>query len=457
MLIIETPPNYEPERQYIIDLLVGRFLGLEYRILIKDRDNVRVHSDDGKELKIADVLFQTTYEKWLTSESLPKQPLDLWDAGQTSFEIDLTDCRVPILFGASCAGTSSGNYTNREEAFIPIDVFGSAFFMLTRYEEITIKERDRHHRFPAAASLAYQEGFLNRPIVNEYLEILWSFIKNLWPGMKRKARSFTTFPTHDVDHPFEILFSPFSKLIMQMGSDLAKRHDIGSAINRAAKWFKVKNGKSTDPADTFQWLADLSNENGCKSAFYFKAGYQASANDPCYPIHHPLIRERIDIIREMGHEIGFHPGYHTAENREKWFEEWALLLKAVPENVVQGGRQHYLRFSVPLTWRFWDEAGLRYDSSLLFADHVGFRCGICYSYRVFDVLDRKALRIEERPLLLMDNTLLKYMLFSHEEAYSYCQELKGYVKQFQGDFTFLWHNNNLADPNNIAIYKSLFT
>ena len=60
---------------------------------------------------------------------------------------------------------------------VPLDIFGSAFFMLTRYEEMVITERDTHGRFPARASIAYREGLLERPIVDEYLELLWAAIQ----------------------------------------------------------------------------------------------------------------------------------------------------------------------------------------------------------------------------------------------------------------------------------------
>ena len=40
------------------------------------------------------------------------------------------------------------------------DLFGSAMFMLSRYEEIARPEPDRHERFPATASLAYRDPHL---------------------------------------------------------------------------------------------------------------------------------------------------------------------------------------------------------------------------------------------------------------------------------------------------------
>ena len=45
--------------------------------------------------------------------------------------------------------------------------------MLTRYEELVVPDRGAHDRFPAAASVAVREGFLEIPIVDAYVELLW--------------------------------------------------------------------------------------------------------------------------------------------------------------------------------------------------------------------------------------------------------------------------------------------
>ena len=53
--------------------------------------------------------------------------------------------------------------------------------MLSRYEEAVLLDRDDHDRFPATASIAYKTGFLDRPIIDEYVEILWVAMKRVWP------------------------------------------------------------------------------------------------------------------------------------------------------------------------------------------------------------------------------------------------------------------------------------
>ena len=57
--------------------------------------------------------------------------------------------------------------------------------MLSRYEEYVDSSRDVHDRFPAKASLAYKEGFLDQPIINEYIELLFACMLCLWPNIKR--------------------------------------------------------------------------------------------------------------------------------------------------------------------------------------------------------------------------------------------------------------------------------
>jgi hypothetical protein len=48
---------------------------------------------------------------------------------------------IPILYG------SPGIVKNNNHLHLNLDIFGSAFFMLTRYEELVIKDRDQHDRF----------------------------------------------------------------------------------------------------------------------------------------------------------------------------------------------------------------------------------------------------------------------------------------------------------------------
>jgi hypothetical protein len=121
---------------------------------------------------------------------------------------------------------------------------------------------------------------------------------------------------------------------------------------------------------------------------------------------------------------------------------------------IDGGRQHYLRVSMPETLEAQEAAGLRYDSSLGYADAAGFRCGTCYEFPVYSLHAGRTLAIRERPLIAMDATFSGYMRLSPEVAASELAKLKQTCRRFDGDFVLLWHNTHLGDPEMLAVYRA---
>jgi hypothetical protein len=128
----------------------------------------------------------------------------------------------------------------------------------------------------------------------------------------------------------------------------------------------------------------------------------------------------------------------------------------LPDISVHGGRQHYLRFKVPDTWNFWNEAGLAYDATLTYPERPGFRCGVCYPYSAFDLHSSKRLKVQEKPTILMECSLLDvpYMgLGPGEEAFNMIDDLKEKCRKFNGEFVFLWHNNRFLDEKEIELFQ----
>ncbi|MFC2042988.1 DUF7033 domain-containing protein [Chloroflexota bacterium] len=93
---------------------------------------------------------------------------------------------IPILFWGNDCDSSSKFAEVRSDGrlVINVDIIASAFFMLTRLEEPASSIQDDHGRFPASASLAFKQNFLERPIVDEYGLILREWLKVAFPGWK---------------------------------------------------------------------------------------------------------------------------------------------------------------------------------------------------------------------------------------------------------------------------------
>ena len=459
-LLIKHPPTYENERLYAFHVILKEFLGLDYRSVAEERQDVLITMNDteGRELLVSDVLFQTPTDKWIKDDSLPIQPLETFDLSQVPVDIACVNHIIPIIYGSRL---DSGNYIDVQDSKVKLglDIFGSAFFMLTRYEEVVKSVKDEHERFPARASLAYREGFLMRPIVNEYLEILWWFIKKLWPGLERKKRSYRVCLSHDVDWPLSVAGNNPLRVLKTAAGDVLKRKDVQLSMRRLMSLAKVCTGNiDADISNTFDFVMDASERNGLRSAFYFIADHTAGRIDGIYRLEDPWIRKLMKKICGRGHEIGLHASYNSFRSMDQVKREFERLISVAEEEGicqdVWGGRQHYLRWEAPTTWRAWEEAGLDYDSTLTFADHVGFRCGVCFEYPVYDILQRKPLALRERPLIVMEGSMLggQYMRLSHEKSLPLIQKLAETCKMFSGDFTLLWHNSSLISWKDRELY-----
>ncbi|GAU07618.1 polysaccharide deacetylase family protein [Desulfoplanes formicivorans] len=455
MITIFSSPTCQPEREYICHVLFKEFLGLEYRITFSDQHFWTIQESNGYALILPDHLFQVPQNKWLTPDSLPSQPLQIWDTSAAGIHCPLVSPKIPIIYG-DLEFPSKFPFLNpkpEKHYILPIDILGSAFFMLTRYEEVVKTDRDEHGRFPATASLAFQEGFLDRPIVNEYLEILWFYLKKITKNEKRKTKKFAVIPTHDVDVPYRYRFVPPWKIAKTLAGDLVKRKSPRLFCENV--WNIVTSKK--DPYDNFDLIMDISERAGLASSFYFMAGGKTRFDSP-YPLDHPALQDIIQSIHDRGHHVGFHPSYAAGLDKRIWKEEMSTLRRAAGDIPLVGGREHYLRFKTPETWRYWAESEMPYDSTLSFADMAGFRCGVCYPFPVFDVEKRQLLDLMERPLIMMECTVIdeRYMnLGATEAAEKYMQVLKERCMIFNGEYVVLWHNTRFVDDEEIGLYKEL--
>ncbi len=457
MLIVDYPTACAPEIEYVLGVILGDFLGIPFTLRGTDNPFIRISYGD-REMILHAPFFEALAAGDHQVPVRPDQPLKIWDAERFRGDIILTDKNVPVLFGEPAIRVEN------DRIEVGIDLFGSAFFMLTRYEESIKIERDRHERFPATASLAFQESFLERPIVDEYVEILWACMKVLWPGLDRKKRSFQVCVSADVDRPYSCATKNPANQIRQIGADLILRRDPLRAGRNMLNYVRARDSGYDYRFDPFypcfNWMMDVNEAAGNRIAFYFLADPTRNKNNGCYGLEEPAIRSLLRRIYERGHETGLHGGFNTCRNaRQLKLELDHLLAALAEENIKQGntgGRQHYLRWDTMTTPQAYEAAGLTYDSSLSYADHAGFRSGTCHEYPLFDLNERRQLKLRERPLIVMEDSVISYMKLGHTEAaLDYMRGLKETCRLFDGDFTLLWHNSSFRFSKDREFYHEL--
>jgi len=463
VLTLYCPDFMMPERDYAARVIFEEFLGLKYCLIRHDDDHWRLtDSEEKRSLIMPDVFFAKAREYWLGLESLPKQPLPTWNVASDLSDLVLVKPDLPIIAGVTHLDGAWFFRSADNTILLGIDVIGSAFFMLSRYEEVVKPDRDEHDRFPALASLAYQESFLDRPIVDEYVELLWVVMKRLWPTLERRRHEYCLTLTHDVDDPFGVKGQTWGRIIRRLGRDLIRLRDPALAVRHMRSLLiSGEAGDNLDPNNNFDWIMDQSEGYGLRSKFYFMVGDTNKEYDDGYDIFASRLQRLLRRIHERGHIIGLHPSYDTLDRPNLLLTEVEKLRQALEkagvDQIVQSGRQHYLRWRADRTWADWENAGLKEDSSVGFAEHAGFRTGTCRAYPVWSLADSKPLKLIEKSLVIMERSLLseQYMNLSLEQAGFVITRLVSAVKLFKGNMVVLWHNDHFLDPVATCLYYNL--
>ncbi len=450
--LIRVPASYEPERRYAAEVLFDTFLGLRAEILVESRSDTLISSTDSKAtLSVADGLFALPQQQWLTPESVPVDAVDQWQPGEDNLAARLVDERIPVLFGNQRAG-SRFHLDPDGHAKLDLDVFGTVFFYLSRYEEATSAELDYVERYPFEASIDYRAKTIERPLVNEYAELLFVAMLRIWPDIKRRSRAPRLLLSHDVDLPFRHAFTSAGRMLLSCGADCLRRGDPAAAFRRVAEWVRTKGGnRQADPANTFDAIMQESERLGVQSEFNFICARTHPTMDCNYDLEHPWITDLMLDINRRGHRVGLHGSFNSTLDSSRLSHEFAVLRDVCARLGIDqeqwGARQHWLRWRTPETFTYLEAAGVDYDSTLTYEQSAGFRCGTCYEYPVFDLAGRQRLKLRERPLIVMDCSITEAMgLGMGDRAKAAIQKLKERCFMFNGDFTLLWHNSRLSPP-----------
>lgn len=450
MLRLIVPDDWQPERRWVADVVLGQFLGLPHEIAFAPAGPVRIQAA-GRTLVLADAFFG--------GERQPAGEGPSWNVAAGGLDARLCEPEVPVLSGApGFARDADGN------AVLSLDVFGAAFFMLARYEESVSAERDQHERFPARLSLAVRRDFLRRPIIDEYVEILWAAMRAVWPGLARKRRSARTLVSCDVDLPFDPACASLARLGKRLLGCAWRERSPGALLAAAGNYLAVRRGRQErDPYwHALSWMMDANERAGRQLTFNFIPLPTDGAMDNAPPVHDQRVRGLLRTIHARGHLIGIHPGYNTYRHPDAFALSVATLRRVLEQEGIRqdelGGRQHYLRWDAAATPPLWAEHGLSYDSSLSYPTQAGFRAGTCHEYTMFDLAGRRPLTTKQRPLVVMENAVIDAVnmgLGHGEEALAAMQDYKRLCHHLDGDFTLLWHNSSFAGDADRAHYRAL--
>ncbi len=319
---------------------------------------------------------------------------------------------------------------------VPFDLFAASFYLLSRYEEYLPHVKDEFDRYPAVESLAYQNKFLDKPIVDIWAYKLKKILLEKFPDCEFEKREFKFISTIDVDIAYNFKYKGIIRLIGGTINDLF-RFQIQNIIEKYLVIFNFKR----DPFDIYKRIIRLKEKYKVKTIFFFLLSEyttydkNVSVNNREYKL---LIKDIADYAK-----VGLHPSYFTMKNELKLKKEKKRLEDIVNFPVTKT-RQHYLRIELPETYQYLVDLEFKEDYTMGYAQHYGFRAGTCTPFYFYDLDFEIQTPLKIMPFAVMDGTLKDYLNLSTKRSFDVIYKLADEVKKVNGTFITVFHNESVS-------------
>ena len=268
-------------------------------------------------------------------------------------------------------------FTAGSKSSIPYDIFAASFFLVTRYEEYLPHVKDTHGRFTAEQSLAFNNKFLEKPVVDIWAYKFLKKLKEKFPDIEVTEKQFRFISTIDVDNAYAYKHKSLVRTIGGFLKDLSK-FKIFNIWDR----FSVLVNLKKDPYETFSKLISFKEKYDVRTIFFFLiADYttfdtNVSASKSKFRL---LIKSMVDYAR-----VGLHPSYFTM-NDSALLKKEKDRLEGITNMPMIRSRQHFLRFNLPKTYQNLIDLEITEDYSMGYASHAGFRASTCTPFYFYDL------------------------------------------------------------------------
>jgi hypothetical protein len=324
------------------------------------------------------------------------------------------------------------------------DWLGEIFEWLSCSYERSAAGRDSLGRIPYSSSIFGERNLSPR---KPFATMLMSCLENELRGANGvqalpKAASplqgieHIVICSHDIDFHYTNKRSALVRLTKNLGIACRPYRSWSFAVSNSRMILDVLSGKRVG-----DYLPALYSE-GAKSNFQstlFAVPRQLHRRDPNYDISE--IAPRLREAQLSGFSVGLHASYKSIVEGKTLAPETAALQQALGRKTV-GNRQHWLRFdSHENLFQAVDRAKIAFDSSLGFANRVGFRNGASFAFPPYNFQDEKPYEFLEIPLAIMDGSLEATTRDSKENPQAVADEVLNASRRWSwGGISVLWHN-----------------
>ena len=436
-LDLYAPSAYHRRLTYVLDTLLADS-GLGYRL----------HSSPERLAQAPEGSLRLSYG--YLQEGLPFLPRheQALRAGYLDFELppEGEHLSLPCLY-----------WQPENGALLPYDPFAAAFWLLARVEEYAPDApANAHGIFPASASWLGRKGYLDRPLVQDWLlqglqALGAAYGRELQPQWLGEVRFWQTY---DIDLAYALKGRPLwrqgallLRLLAQGQIGLLRRH--GAYLL----------GQASDIYDNYALMAEQDEQAqaaGAQTAYFWLLADWQAPFDRCLPPQSKALQALIRQTAKRVERMGIHPSYQSQGDLERLSLE-IQRLEDILEQPIRHSRQHYLRLRLPQTYRDLLQVGIHEDYSLGYAEQSGYRAGWSRPFFWYDLLAEQNTKLRLHPLNNMEVSLHKYLQLSPQAALEHIEaNLQTLQQAGGGHFYQLWHNSSLGEQEGWQGWQAVY-
>ncbi len=320
---------------------------------------------------------------------------------------------------------------------IPFDLFGASFWLLSRYEEYFPFKTDKHNRFNYRSSLAYQYDFIQKPLINLWLNELQACLKEFYPLLEFKVNTYTFTSTIDIDNAYKFKHKGFVRALAGYITDILSK-DMQLFKNR----LKVILGKKKDPFDCYDFLIDTHTKLEVKAIYFFLLG-DYGPNDKNQSATNIAFQSLIKSLADYS-LVGIHPSYGSTNKMKQLKIEISRLANIIHKPITYS-RQHFSMLRFPQTYLELLQAGIEQDYSIGYTNLNGFRASYCFPYKWYNIENEMLTPLTINPFCIAENTLTYYSGKENKSMIELALPIINEVKKYKGQLISIFHNDTLND------------
>jgi len=335
------------------------------------------------------------------------------------------------------------------EADLPFDIFSAAFFLVSRYEEYLPHEKDEYGRYSHQNSLAFREGFLGMPLVEQWVMKLRERVGLIFPAERLGTRDLSFVPTYDIDHAWCYLHKGSLRTAGQLARDL-----LAGRFTSLVSRLRVLRGTEKDPYDMYEWLDALHRRHGLEACYFFPLAVRVQGYDRNVSPYSESLRALMAGL-DQHNRTGIHPSWRSGDS-ETVFRVELSLFHAITGHAPGCSRFHYIRFTLPQDYRKLLRYDIREDHSMGYGTVNGFRASVSMPFPWYDLEKEEETPLEVHPYCWMDANSHYEQGCSPEDAFTELMRFHELLRDVNGRMVTISHNNFLGTGPGFVGWRDMY-